>query len=186
MIPVELRWNRAGGVPDVLRMPIESQMLSILNSWEDTPYIEGQCVRGSHGGVDCVRFATAVWYELRGLPIPENLARLPTDASLHAPEKSWAVVRELVKLHEPVDEFIVPVTDRGGRKFYSVQPGDIIGVGVGSNPAPAHSLIIGPRMNEMWHCIGRRVKRTGISLPYRGGASGFQVVGVWRMADLYI
>lgn len=64
--PIHLPWLR--------RLEIEAQ------SWEETPYFPGQCVKGA--GTDCIRFPIAVVCAMYRIPMVK-LPVFPRDASFH-------------------------------------------------------------------------------------------------------
>lgn len=132
---------------------VEARIGDVLRSWANTPYREGDQVRGTKGGVDCFRFLAAVYDELEGRrrTLPRNL---PSDRSMHDPEGAKAAMRTLIRLYEPLIEIHNGV----------IEPGD----GVVTAPrggGPGHALVVGSDPHQLWHVeqnVG--VCRTGLSL----------------------
>ena len=116
----------------------------ILESWEDTPYMDGQQAKGV--GVDCVHFVSAVLDELEGIKIP--LDKIPQDACFHDKEKCSMAFRKFMRVYGAVNI-----------GNYNVQPGDVIICGP-SNGGPGQAVSVGPH-GFMWHCDGYRVSKRG-------------------------
>lgn len=93
---------------------------------------------------------------------------MPSDASLHDPERARAAMRLILAAYQPH----VRVMDD------SVQPGDVVIVGpVGGGPG--HVLMGGFQPNTLWHAVLPRVCFTGIAF----NPETTELVGVYRMAD---
>lgn len=123
----------------------------VLRSWENTPYMEGSCVRGR--GVDCVRFVCAVHDQLFGCSkvLPQNL---PSDRALHDRDGAIEVMKMLIRLYEPIEW----VSDG------QIEPGDSV-VTSSLGGGPGHALIAGPDPFTLWHVDkDAGVCRTGIGL----------------------
>lgn len=134
-----------------------------LESWEGTPYAEGQQCKGA--GADCVRFACAIMDVIFG---QKNDPRtLPHDAAWHSRASSVAALKQIMSLYRNVE------TVQGNE----LEPGDIVVTGP-RNGGPGHAMIVGGRPNELWHCSGKQVHRTSIQLL---DTPEFMVFRVFRM-----
>lgn len=159
-------WRALSGFREAA--PTQEKLQKILDSWEGTPYMPGQQMKGA--GVDCVRFVCAVLDELYGfsrVAIPE----LPGDIALHARDTAVAAMRYIMKLYEPNE----PVLDG------VLEPGDILVVAPPKG-GPGHAMIAGGRENELWHSMDRRVQRTGIGF-LTDKYHGWQFYGAYRALD---
>lgn len=122
-----------------------------VQSWENTPYREGDCVRGY--GVDCVRWTCAVIDHLFGWTriMPQNL---PSDRSLHDRDGAIEVMKLLISIYEPLER----VADG------QIEPGDIL-VMAPLGGGPGHAMIAGPDPFTLWHVDPNAgVCRTGFGL----------------------
>lgn len=159
-------WRALSGFREAARA--QARLERILDSWEGTPYVPGQQMKGA--GVDCVRFVCAVLDELYGfarVPLPE----LPGDISLHARETAIAAMRFIMKIYEPNEQ----VMDG------HLEPGDILVVAP-PNGGPGHAMIVGARENEVWHSTDRRVQMTGIGT-LDNGMNGWRFYAAYRATD---
>lgn len=144
------------------------QKLSLtLNSWKNTPYLEGSCTR--QGGVDCVRFVCSVvdeFFGFKDIRIPK--IELPTDACFHDKERCFSAMRILKTYYDPLEEI----------SFALIEPGDLIVTGP-KKGGPGHLMIVGPEKNTLWHTskdIG--VCKTGLAAPYK-----HTVFRAWRFSE---
>lgn len=128
----------------------EERLRSSLMRWKGTPYQAGQ--QCAQGGVDCVRFVSAVLDEMTGKQT--EIAKLPPDACFHKPElgyKAAAVIRSQYEPTVDVDTEKEPV-----------QPGDVIITGP-KHGGPGHAMIVGLQKGEVWHATNGSVHMTGLS-----------------------
>lgn len=103
-------------------------------------------------GVDCFRYACAIYDEL--LRIPDTITpRLPQDAATHDGELAESVVRLMLRHYAPVDRVLDSV----------VEPGDAVIVGPAGKQA--HLYVVGARPSTMWHASPPSVQWTGIGTP---------------------
>lgn len=148
----ELRWvgYRRDVTEPALRSPVE-RLRSILESWDGTPYLHGQSVKGR--GVDCVRFVASVLCEMDRRPLAD-LKRLPLDTSLHNPAMARAFFHDLLRTFAPTHR----VEDG------QMEPGDFI-VMRRRERGPGHAIIVGPDENTVWHSDpGAGVCKTGLGV----------------------
>lgn len=136
----------------------------ILESWNETPYMPGQRAKGI--GVDCARFATAVYDELYGFDRLDS-RECPQDAAMHAPDTAVAAVELLMGAYAPC-HFVD-----------TVQPFDAVIIAP-KDGGPGHTMIAGTKTKELWHAIasGRWVRKTGWAVPW-----SYDVWKVVRMGD---
>jgi len=134
---------------DVVTRRIEE----VCYSWEHTPYMPGQQMRGSKGGVDCVRFVCAVLDELNG--VTHDIPREVQDRSLHDPEGAKKVVK-MVRCFYP-DHATLPEGER------QVEPGDVIITGHAEG-GPGHAILVGASENTLWQAFRNAVRMGGIGL----------------------
>ena len=138
----------------------------VLHSWEGTPYMQNQAVRGV--GVDCIRFIASVLDELTGQL--GEYKTLPADTSLHSPESAYEVLQIFRDVYSPNRSI------RDG----CTQPGDVVVIGA-DNGAPGHGMIVGTEKNTMWHVTrGPGVHKTGFAI-----AKGYRVFDIFRMQERY-
>lgn len=125
----------------------------VLRSWNGTPYMSGQQLKGE--AVDCVHFGAAVADELYGWhnDLPDNIA---LDACSHDAEESWRQVRKLLAVYPQLG----PVRPREDG-LYDVEPGDLVVVGPASG-GPGHLMVVGARPNTMWEADKPAVREVGI------------------------
>lgn len=128
-------------------------------------------------GVDCVRFAAAIWDELAGLTYAQgaakNMPRMAQSGGLHAAGYGQAsrALRELGKIHDIV------CVEPDPHGVFTVEPGDMIACRLGSHGAPGHVMIVGPDANNTYHaCVGQGVVRR--QLPALG-----EFYHIWRAKD---
>ena len=128
---------------------IQERLEDVIMPWKGTPYMTGQQICGV--GVDCVRFVCAVLDDLYGMR-RQGVEHMPYDTCLHNPEGARRVMKKVLSRydHETLNT------------FRSVEPGDILMVGV--NGAPGHAMIIGKR-NQLWHQSGKSVVMTSAIFP---------------------
>ena len=143
--------------------PWETRLLTILQSWEGTPYKDRQCSKG--GAVDCVRFTCAVYDELDNVSSRDYL-RLPPDQALHSKDSSIQAMKIIRENYMPN----YSVTDQ------ILEPGDFIVMGF-KDGGPGHSMIAGPQ-NRIWHTDGLCVTPTGLVTPPR-----MELIRVYRAVD---
>lgn len=158
-----LAWRPVTGPPFTLARLFEARLEQVLRSWEGTPYMAGQQLRGV--GVDCVRFVAAVLDELLGRA-PTPIETLPPDASLHNRVGAICGMRAIRKRFMPN----APVQDG------PLEPGDIVVTGPVSG-GPGHAMIVGSS-RVLWHSSARSVHWTGLRPP-----KGHKVWRVYRMHD---
>jgi cell wall-associated NlpC family hydrolase len=130
---------------------LDSKMLSIFKSWENTPYILG--AKTKKYGVDCVRFCCLAVDELFGYnrcPVEH----LPSDTALHSKESAVKAMLKIKRLYSPLRSIVSGV----------VEPGDLLVVGP-ERGGPGHLMIVGPEKNTVWHCGSRRVTKTNLQVP---------------------
>lgn len=125
----------------------------VCESWNHTPYIAGQQMRGSKGGVDCVRFVCAVLDECYG--VDHQIPREVQDRSLHDPEGAAKVVAMIRSFYPDHRDLIY-----GDRE---VEPGDIIVTGH-SQGGPGHAILVGARKNTLWQAMRQCVRMGGLGL----------------------
>lgn len=123
--------------------------------WLGTPWSAGQACRGA--GVDCVRFAVAVWDE-----VAERITAVPPlaqDASLHAgaPSAFAAVLRALDRTH---GVRIVRPDPSGAAR---VRPCDLIITRVGSAGAAGHVYVVAG--SHCYHACQRARRVVAAGLP---------------------
>lgn len=135
----------------------ETRLGLILASWEGTPYLRGQQVKGT--GTDCVRFVFGVLDEL--YEKTTKVSTLPDDASLHNRERCMLVMR-ILRRQYPAERV----------ESKQLQPGDVVVTG---RAGPGHVLIVGPQKNTIWQADKPRVHWTGLGI-----LSTFIVFRVYR------
>jgi len=141
------------------------ELYKILKSWEKTPYMEGQCAKGS--GVDCIRFISSVLSVLTSSSLP--LETLPSDASLHNRETTQKALKVLRNTFPP----------NKLHKRKTVQPGDVLVTGPPAG-GPGHAMIVGTEPYTLWHTTQRTgVCKTGFSLPPKYQ----KVFGIYRLRN---
>jgi len=115
---------------------LEALLEQELRTWEGTPYLAGQSLKGV--AVDCVRFVVSVAAFLEGREVA--LERLPQDMALHQPESARAAMRDILR----VFPLWHPVQGR------VVQPGDFVVVGPAGG-GPGHAMLCSGRRNLLIH-----------------------------------
>lgn len=155
-----MKWNP---LPDSLSS-VEERLHSILTSWIDTPYMEGQQLK--KGGVDCVRFCCGVVDELFGYS-RAPIEYLPADMSLHSPRSAFAAMKKLHRLYAPL-EAVSPE---------SLQPCDLLVVGP-VHGGPGHLMIVGAMPSTIYHSTNRGVVQAGIGMP-----SGMELFRIYRFSE---
>lgn len=118
---------------------IAANLERVLREWEDTPYESGQRLKGL--AADCIGGVFGVVDELDGRPRAQH-AGMPNDTAMHNRATAIAAMRELVRRYQPA----IKVEGR------EVQPGDIVVTGM-IGGGPGHVEMVGPRKNELWHCV---------------------------------
>jgi len=117
---------------------------SVLRSWEGTPRMAGQRVKG--GGADCAGFVVGVMEEMVGSKM-EHPPLLDAFQVRSTAEKAF---------REYFDAFPTEIL-----KGEEVEPGDIILVGR-QNIGKEHILFVGN--GALWHCGHKGVSKTGTAL----------------------
>lgn len=133
---------------------MERRLARILASWEGTPYMAGQGLRGV--AADCVRSMVSIICEWVKQPVPE-LETLPNDAAMHTRRgaiRSMYTIRRKLPPHKRVR-----VQDAK-----TVRPGDILVTGARSG-GPGHAIIVGPQRNTLWHATSTGFNKCGWALP---------------------
>lgn len=148
---------------------IEDRINTVLRSWEGTPYMGGQQMKGQ--GVDCIRFCCGFLDDMYGYRRIE-LPRLPPDTAFHNKEKAEELVRWVLEQYRPNRL----VTD------HTIEPGDFL-FSYPEGGGPSHGMIFGAD-GRIWHANGRPgrkggVKGVGLSLMARAQAK----VEIWRLED---
>lgn len=136
----------------------------ILESWLETPYMQGQSTRGR--GVDCVRFVDCVlseWFRVSYKPLP----RLSTDSGIHS-RAAFRVMRRCLHDRFP---YRAHRFDRGVEHLR----GDVLAVS--SNEQPHHIAIVGSDGVRCYHASMRGVVRTSVA----GLLAAFQPVRLYRL-----
>lgn len=134
---------------------------AVLKSWESTPYMPGQDVKGV--GVDCIRFVVKVMDELNGTTT--EVRTLPGDVCVHAPGIAQAGLDRLV------GQFgLLPAGPQ-------IEPGDLLVTGP-EGGGPGHVKIVGDRKNVLWHTSAHGVCQVGIGMT---GMLGGVLFAVYRM-----
>lgn len=152
MKKLEIEPLKIEGLEDSENRAVEDRIERLLQTWERTPYLPGQNVRGR--GVDCVHFVTSIYDELIGTNFRH--AKLPQDASLHDKKIAEATLRRFFKMY-PCFEV----------KGTTIQPGDIVICGpVGANAGPGHGMIAGTKL--LWHVDSRCVCKAGLAVMQQG------------------
>lgn len=128
---------------------IHDKLDRILAKWEGTPHSDGQQSPGLKGGVDCIRFVTAVLDELEDSSFRE-IKTLGPYTAIHSVPVATRVMLEILRAYSPLGRVSDGV----------VQPGDVVVVGP-ENSAPGHVMVVGPRPGELWHTAAS-VQRTGM------------------------
>lgn len=162
---MKITWKPVTGPPYTKARLYEARLEAALVSWEGTPYMRGQQLRGV--GVDCVRFVAAVMDEVLGRP-RTPIETLPDDAALHDRVGAICGMKRLRKLFWPNKPIPLDAP---------LEPGDIVVTGP-ENGGPGHGMIVGARPNTIWHSSGTSVHWTGLRPP-----KGHKVFRVYRMDD---
>jgi len=148
---LEYNWRPLTGLPiSTLELIIE-RLTAELESWEGTPYMGGQQVKGQF--VDCVRFITGVLDTMFRIERTEP-PRLHPDCCIHSPKEAWTALQLVLDLYPGMLE------EYSGM---NLEPGDFIVVGP-KNGGPGHGMIVGPKKNTLWHCVFPCVHWTGWAL----------------------
>lgn len=165
-MPSTYSWSDGG-----LSLAVRDRINHELCSWDETPYMLGQCVKGA--GVDCIRFVCAV---LNNLYREERaqIPRLPADTAMHNREGAVASVRLVRRLY-PNHEIVTNTVLHPGDVVLTAQPGC----------GPGHSILVGARRNQLWHALGSSryggsVQRAGIGIL---DDAEFAVYRIFRMTD---
>lgn len=130
--------------------PENRRISAALRNWDGTPYhLFGQAA-GRGGGVDCIRFLTAVADRVEGVPY-RKLPRTMADAAMHAPALARGVMRQLIRMYD-----LKVVTDG------VLQPGDFL-VAAPIGGGPGHGIFVG--LGHLWHSTeANGVVRTGLHI----------------------
>ena len=167
--PIGLRWQsfsiEGTGTYRAREGDLLRRMEHILADWEDTPYRDGQSVKGM--GTYCTAFLCAVLDELYRRPVPTPLPEIPTDAAMHDRATAIEGLRWFLR-HYPNHEKV---------ECMIVQPGDVLVTGPRGG-GPGHGILVGPRENTLWQCSGGSVHFTGMSLP-----DPYELYAVYRFTD---
>lgn len=123
-----------------------------LADWMNTPYqLHSQSVGG---GVDCVRFVTAIGDALLNRPRTEVPKEID-DVAMHDPKKAFSVMRWIMR------QFDMRRVDPSDG-VYEVEAADVVVVGPPGG-GPGHAMIAGGD-GYLWHCVQHvGVVRTGIT-----------------------
>ena len=148
---LEHKWRPLTGFSDIMSKKILLNITAELDSWEGTPYMGGQQVKGQF--VDCVRFLTGVYDNLFKIKRSKP-PRLYPDCCIHSPKDAWNALQLVLDLYSNQFE---RVTD------LDLEPGDFIVVGP-KNGGPGHGMIVGYKNNTLWHCVFPGVHWTGWAL----------------------
>lgn len=131
---------------------IRLRLVAILRSWRRTPYSQGARMRGPQGGVDCVRFVSAVLDELYGFE-RAHVDLLPQDGAMHDRRGAFRTMRALRRMYAPNRI----VTD------WTIEPGDVVVTG-DLGAGPGHGMIVGAERNHVWEATSSGVHRTGVGI----------------------
>lgn len=146
--------------------PWGERVEAVCRSWENTPYLEGQCLKGK--AADCVHFFSAVMDELYGTDRTSLLRRVRGDTSLHNKEAVVRAMRAILKTYTGQNE----VTDG------SLEPGDVVVTGP-ANGGPGHVMVAGGRRGVLWHCT----RQTGVQQTGYGILTLEKLFAVYRACD---
>jgi hypothetical protein len=139
------------GLSEIEHLAILKRLDDELRSWEDTPFLVGQMIKGM--GVDCIHFVCAVLDSMYRKSRAHRLPRLRYDAALHrcnGTQEAVDVIRILYPDHQQIH-------DR------HLQPGDVATTGP-ENGGVGHIVIAGPEQNTFWHAQGRSVRKSGLDV----------------------
>ena len=143
----------------------------VLRSWDETPYMLGQCAKGV--GVDCIRYVCAVLNELYGRD-NFDFEHLPGDSDMFNREGAERVLRKVIRMYPATQ--ILGITDESW-----VEPGDVI---ITAKPGcgPGHSIFVGNHPRTLWHAIDGGVQEIDID-EVGGGHPKFTPYRIMRMSD---
>lgn len=111
----------------------------ILRSWEGTPWVAGQCVRGKC--TDCVRFVIAVLDEMYVIKAP-LIPRKNQQFSYHNREAAFELAHMIATRYP--SEVIKDSKD--------IMPADVVVVRNSEEGGPGHVLLAGVMPFSLWHC----------------------------------
>lgn len=124
---------------------------SVQRSWLNTPYMEGQSVKGA--GVDCIRLVTSILDELYGLDGTKDLPITARDIGHHS--GAWRTLAKFALETYPLES----------EWHGTIQPGDVILTRGESNAKPdsvSHIAMAG-RSGAVIHATPPRVSMTAIA-----------------------
>jgi len=148
---LEYKWCPLTGLQPELSKQIMERLTAELESWEGTPYMGGQQVKGRY--VDCVRFITGVLDTMFRIERTEP-PRLHPDCCIQNPKDAWKALNKILTLYP---DMLIEI------ETLNLEPGDFIVVGP-KNGGPGHGMIVGPKKNTLWHCVFPGVHWTGWAL----------------------
>lgn len=125
---------------------VKPRLLKILQSWEGTPYMDGQRLRGV--ATNCIGFASGVLDELYGSE--SSFPRLPPDTAMHNRREAMRIMRTMMRAfqHEQAIDY--------------VEPGDVLVTGE-LGGGPGHIIVVGER--QLWQSTRFfGVRPTGLGL----------------------
>lgn len=146
--------------------PWGARLESVCQSWEGTPYLEGQCLKGK--AADCIHFFSGTMDELYGSSRTQELRRLRGDVSLHNKEAVVRAMRAILKVFPER----VEVLDN------TLEPGDVVVTGP-ANGGPGHVMLAGGRRGILWHCT----RQTGVQQTGYGILTLEKLFAVYRATD---
>jgi len=137
-----------------LSKEIDDRVLSVLNSWERTPYRDLDRIKGM--GVDCFQIVAAFLDEMARVPLgTTKLPRLSSSIARNRPDIARGAIRDLRRSHEGSETVVDGI----------VEPGDIIVVrSILATDGPmyeGHTMIAGTKPNTLLHAIRPRVCWSG-------------------------
>lgn len=116
----------------------------VLESWNRTPYVSGQCMKKV--ACYCAALPVAVWDELFGVEKPmSKLSFLKRNAAQRSLRFMLDRYKDICSIKDVVPE--------------NLEPGDVIVFG---SKGPVHCMVVGGTVNHFWHSEPRiGVVRTG-------------------------
>lgn len=139
-------------------MTWRERLMQVIHSWEGTPWIDGQQLRGR--GVDCVRFVVGVLDELYRYDKPP-VPVLPQHLGLHNRSDAIKATHAIASRYPHV-----VVTEP--------EPGDIVVVNIGEQGGPGHVAIFGDPPRLVWHAVSK------VGVCFSSASSITRIYKIWR------
>lgn len=161
----------------ILNQRTKTEYLEFLDSWNNTPYRHDMCIKGSNGGVDCVRFVTAVCEWLHGRNDDANCFPFKFSRMAGWCEKLPGI--QVLKWFTERYEIPTAIYQKNKGVLPPILAGDLM-VLDDAGDSPVH-LMVGGYENTVWHSTEVNKFNHGVRCTSVTKSLGSRIWRIWRI-----